>query len=151
MVTNMNNKLLKLLVLSICVVLLFGLVACKGDTTKDDNTSLPQQNELSNDTETERDNNKNETVGNTSGIELEEDVFGDDIIVDNASSNTSSTNKPAEQNNQSNNQSSNNSSDNSQDTPSTDGDSTSEEDNTSSDEQPTESDDGTVKLPVDWF
>lgn len=152
MVTDMHrNKILKLMVLSVCVVLLFGLVACKSNTTdKDDNSSISQQGGLSSGDNTEAPNN--ESLGTTSGIELEEDVFDDDNIVENTSSNDSTSNKPADKDNQSTDKGEDNtSSDKAESDTSSDDISDTESGDVSSDETPTESDDGTVKLPVDWF
>lgn len=142
------NKLFKGLVLVCCLMLVFGLVACKEDAVSDkaDSSSKVSSDEPSS-------NDKTEST--TSGIELEEDVF-DDGDNESRPSNNSASSGTDNKDNQSNNQSadkneSNTSSDKTESNNSSGNNSSTESGETSSDEGLTESDDGTVKLPIDWF
>ena len=142
------NKLFKGLTLVFCIMLVFGLVACKEDTASDkaDSSSKVSSDEPS---------SSDKTESTTSGIELEEDVF-DDGVNESRPSNNSASIGTDNKDNQSNNQpadknESSTSSDKTESNNSSGNNSSTESGETSSDEDLTESDDGTVKLPIDWF
>ena len=119
----------KLVITLLAIMLVFCLAACKQNagTVSDNPTSLPSGGS----------NAQNNT---TSGIELEEDVFDDDDLSVNPSSDNGASSQKNEADNTSNqNGSGNNSNVDSQ--PSGE---------TSSEQNPTV-EDGVIKLPVDWF
>ena len=139
-----HNKVLKCMSLLLCIILILCLAACKGGVAPDgaDSSADVQQNVQSGESvvpnESDNDNtedgagNKKPSSSNSAlqGVELEEDVFDySDASADNASNSTSS----ADGNQSSENESDESSSD----------DSVSEEISSGND--------GTIKLPVDWF
>ena len=130
-----NNKFFKTIVVLLCVVCLFSVVGCKSntDTTASDLSSVLD----SADPDRDQTNSSTDDTVTSSGVELEEDVFDNGDTDDNTVSSqpsTSSDNSTNSSNNSSTNTSSNT------------------ESNNSSNESDTESgNDGTVKLPVDWF
>ena len=139
----MANKIFRVLVLAVLVVSVLGFAACSDETNVDTSSDTSKLIESADSEQT----NSNDNV--SSGLELEEDVFenGD---VDNAQSSNSSTNSTNSSN--TDNISSNQSTTSTPSTPSSDNSSGDEgNDNSSEDDGIIEEDDGTVKLPVDWF
>ena len=138
------NKLFKGLTLVFCIMLVFGLVACKEDTASDkaDSSSKVSSDEPS---------SSDKTESTTSGIELEEDVFDDGVNESRPSNNSASIGTDNKVNQSADNNESNTSSDKTESNNSSGNNSSTESGETSSDENLTESDDGTVKLPIDWF
>ena len=139
----MANKIFRVLVLAVLVVSVLGFAACSDATNVDTSSDTSKLIESTDSEQT----NSNDNV--SSGLELEEDVFenGD---VDNAQSSNSSTNSTNSSN--TDNISSNQSTTSTPSTPSSDNSSGDEgNDNSSEDDGIIEEDDGTVKLPVDWF
>lgn len=129
-----NNKFFKTIVVLLCVVFLFSVVGCKSntDTTVSDLSSVLD----SADPDRDQTNSSTDDTVTSSGVELEEDVF-DNTDTDNTVSSQPSTS--SDNNTNSSNNSSTNTSSNT-------------ESNDSSNESGTESgNDGTIKLPVDWF
>ena len=129
-----NNKIFKTIVVLLCAALLFSVVGCKSstDTTVSDLSSVLD----SADPDRDQTNSSTDDTVTSSGVELEEDVF------DNTDADNTVSGKPSNPSN-TNTDSSNNSSTNT---------SSNTESNNSSNESDTESgNDGTVKLPVDWF
>lgn len=132
-----NNKIFKTIVVLLCATLLFSVVGCKSST----DTTVSDLSSVLDSADPDRDQtNSNDNV--SSGLELEEDIF-EDGDVDNAQSSNSSTNSTNSSN--TDNISSNQSTTSTPSTPSSDNSSGDEGNDNSSE------DDGTVKLPVDWF
>lgn len=130
-----NNKIFKTIVVLLCATLLFSVVGCKSstDTTVSDLSSVLD----SADPDRDQTNSSADDTVTSSGVELEEDVFDNGDTDDNTVSGKPSN--PSNTNTDSSNNSSTNTSSNT-------------ESNNSSNESDTESgNDGTVKLPVDWF
>ena len=141
----MANKIFRVLVLAVLVVSVLCFVGCKDEAVVETNSDLSN---VIDSADPDRDQtNSNDNV--SSGLELEEDIF-EDGDVDNAQSSNSSTNSTNSSN--TDNISSNQSTTSTPSTPSSDNSSGDEgNDNSSEDDGIIEEDDGTVKLPVDWF
>ena len=143
-----HNKVLKCISLLLCIILILCLAACKGGVAPDgaDSSADVQQNVQSGESvvpnESGNDNteggagNKKPSSSNSAlqGVELEEDVFD----YSDASSNTSADDASNSTSSADGNQSSENESDES-----------SSDDSVS--EEISSGNDGTIKLPVDWF
>ena len=140
------KNLSRLLVLLLCVALAFCFTACGDDASGETDAPSSDLSSATDSAYPDKDNT-------SSGIELEEDVFDEEDVSSSPSgSNTqsgSNTNSSTDKNNQSSNQSTNNSSSNT--SSSTDNSSKEENNNSSETESIVEENDGTVKLPVDWF
>ena len=145
----MANKIFRILVLAVLVVSVLCFAACADETNVDTSSNASKPTDKTDSEQT----NSNDNV--SSGIELEEDVFDDSAVSNTPSGdNTQSgnnTNNSTDKNNQSNSQTTNNSSNSTSSSTSTDNSSGEENNNSSETESIVEENDGTVKLPVDWF
>lgn len=136
-----HNKVLKCMSLLLCISLMLCLAACKGGVAPDgaDSSADVQQNMQSGESVVPNESGNDNTEGGASnsalqGVELEEDVFD----YSDASSSTSADNASNSTSSADGNQSSENESDES-----------SSDDSVS--EEISSGNDGTIKLPVDWF
>ena len=144
----------KFLVLSLFLILLLTFTACKSTTADDkiNNSSLPQSDAVSDGDSFEQNDGNPNNHNSTSGIELEEDVFEDDGYNENISSeNSQNSNGTTDKENHLNNSSDNDSDVNSQNPSSNNSSADDNEDTTSNESEIEKDDDGTVRLPVDWF
>ena len=144
----MQSKKIKALSLLLCISLMMCLAACKGGVAPDgaDSSADVQQNVQSGESVVPNESGNNNTEGGAGnkkpsssnsalqGVELEEDVFDNsDTSTNTSADNASNSTSSADGNQSSENESDESSSD----------DSVSEEISSGND--------GTIKLPVDWF